>query len=360
MDSSEIQAAFQDRTVVDTDVHVAVPAEEMAKYVDEPVKSRLVDSYAVPVHGGSDWNPSMGGQIPQQEEIKSPDDVERIVHGDHSIEHPILNPTLGLGKISKPELAVELMRARNEAFIETYLSGTDLHGLGVITEKAPGMVAEEIDRLGDEDGIVGLVIECLGTKTPLGDPSLDPIYEAAEDNDLPIAYHTTAAGDFMYSFPIQKKGVNSFFEVHTLGHLWGPTLTLTSLLAQGVPAKFPDLEFVFLEAGLSWVPHQMWQLNRTYAMRREEAPLLDARPGEYIREQFYFSTHPFGQPDDPARLRDLIDTVGIDSVLFASDYPHWDAESPGDVGERFTSVFSLEECKQILERTPAEVFDLVL
>ena len=349
---------FEERTVVDADVHVEVPTEEMAAFADEPVRSRLLNSYAFPVVGGSDWDPTMGGEIEPDDPIEGPDEVEGIVRDGLGIEQPILNPVFGLGKVSKPELAVDLMRARNEAFAATYLDGTDFRGLGVITAKAPDAVAEEIDRLGDEDGIVGVVIECLGERAPLGDPSLDPVYSAAEDNGLPVVYHTKAAGNFMYSFPTQDKGVNTFLEAHTLAHLWGPSLALTSLLVQGVPEKFPDLEFVFLESGASWVPHLVGQLNRAYARRNEEAPLLRKPPEEYVREQFYFATQPLGELADPDRLRGTIDAVGVDSLVFATDYPHWNFDDPDAVGERFAAVFDPEERERILETTPAEVFGL--
>lgn len=353
--SDESDAPDVEGGIVDADVHVAVAAEAMADHADEPVRSRLLNSYAFPTVGGSDWDPSMGGAIEGGDPIGSPDDVERF-RESFGVERPILNPTLGLGKVSKPELAAELMCARNRAFVDRYLDGTDHVGLGVITTKAPDVVAEEVRRLGDEPGIVGLVVESLGTRTAFGDPSLDPIYAAAEGEGLPIAVHTSAAGEFMYSFPIQDKAANTFLEAHTLAHRWGPESALTSLLVGGVPAKFPDLEFVFLESGVSWVPGLIWRLDRARSMRDREAPLLSAPPSEYVRDRFHFSTHPSGEVD-PESFRSVVDAVGADSLVFSSGYPGWDFETPATAG-RTLDAFPPEGRDRVFGGTAAEVFGL--
>ena len=45
---------------------------------------------------------------------------------------------------------------------------------------------------------------------------------------------------------------------------------------------------------------------------------------EYFRRQCFTSFEA-----DETRLGDVIETIGADRVLFASDYPHWDATFPG-------------------------------
>src|SRR5699024_10688070 len=147
----------------------------------------------------------------------------------------------------------------------------------------------------------GIFLETYGQQPPRGDPSHDAIYQAAADNGLHIAYHGAAATGFKVDFPIQNQGAERFLAIHTLAHLWQQTLALTSLLVQGVPAKFPELNFIFLEAGISWVPYMMWRLNKEYSMRRSEAPLLEKSPEEYIRDQFYFASQPLGEPNTPAQ-----------------------------------------------------------
>ena len=53
------------------------------------------------------------------------------------------------------------------------------------------------------------------------------------------------------------------------------------------------------------------------------------RPSEYVREHVWFTTQPIEEPDDPKQLVWAIEQAGIGNrLLFATDYPHWDFDSP--------------------------------
>ena len=55
---------------------------------------------------------------------------------------------------------------------------------------------------------------------------------------------------------------------------------------------------------------------------RDEVPHLKRRPSEYVKEQFWFTTQPSEEPDNSAHLRQIIDWIGVDRLIFSSDYPH--------------------------------------
>jgi phosphoribosylaminoimidazole-succinocarboxamide synthase len=61
----------------------------------------------------------------------------------------------------------------------------------------PDKTAEELDRIGDEKQIVGALFMNTGSNPPLGDPDYDIIYQAAEDNGLPVAYHAAAGENYL-------------------------------------------------------------------------------------------------------------------------------------------------------------------
>ena len=73
---------------------------------------------------------------------------------------------------------------------------------------------------------------------------------------------------------------------------------LISLVCNGVPERFPDLEFVFQEPGFEWVPWMMWRLDDHYLQNSQDLPMLTKRPSEYIRDQFYFTTQPLGHTEN--------------------------------------------------------------
>jgi len=97
----------------------------------------------------------------------------------------------------------------------------------------------------------------------------------------------------------------------------------------GIPELFPELRLAYLEAGAGWVPYWMDRMDREYKLRAVEAPLLRAKPSDYVRSgRVYFSCEA-----DEHTLPAVIQAVGEDVLLYASDYPHWDMDFPDSVRE---------------------------
>jgi predicted TIM-barrel fold metal-dependent hydrolase len=63
-----------------------------------------------------------------------------------------------------------------------------------------------------------------------------------------------------------------------------------------------------------------------------EAPALRLRPSEYVRRQVWWSSQPAVEPEHPEQLSEVWEQfvrAGLqDKLMFASDYPHWDMDSP--------------------------------
>jgi predicted TIM-barrel fold metal-dependent hydrolase len=135
-------------------------------------------------------------------------------------------------------------------------------------------------------------------------------------------------------------------------------MTFASLIVQGVPEKFPDLDFVFLETGPSWVPYMMWRLNKEYSIQKPEAPLLTKSPEQYVRDSFYFASSSMGDPKDPTQLRTMIDSVGTESLLFASNTPFNEYDDRTEVVDTLAEQFSADELEDLLFGTAADVFEI--
>lgn len=351
-------SAIAETTVVDTDVHMTVPEEEVATYMNEPYKSSITDS-PHSIFPSSSWDQRMGGKIEDNfSEFTDPNDIYEFKE-EFNVEHPIINTFEPLGKFSQSDLAMELMRAYNDLLLDKFLDDHDFLGLAAVATQKPAKAAEEIDRIAEENQVVGLYIGSSGEFPPLGDSQYDIIYQAAEDNGLPIAFHGNAE-EFMFDFPLQNRGFNNFFSVHSVGHTWQQMMTLTSLIAEGAPVKFPDLNWIFLEAGYGWVPYMMHRMNKIYHMRRSEVPLLEKSPEAYIRESFYFASQPLGEPESPDDMARMLEIMGTDNIMFATDYPHWDFDAAEELDQYLQNFFTEEERKKILYDTPVEAFQLDL
>ncbi|WP_321113131.1 amidohydrolase family protein [Halorussus salinisoli] len=349
------QQTLEETTIVDTDIHLSVSPAEVAEYVDEPYRSHMSNTGYSPLPS-SGWDRNLRGKIDHYT-VESPEDVQSTLCEDFHIDYPILNATSKLPRLPQTDLAVNLMPAYNDLLIDKYLDEHDhFRGLASLATQEPDKAAEELDRLGDEKQIVGAYIATTGPNPPLGDPEYDIIYKAAQDNDLHIAYHGSG-GAFMFEFPRQNQAFEKFIEVHTMAHTWSQMMTLSSLIVNGVPEKFPDVNFTFLEAGIGWIPMMMFRLNKEYSIRRSEAPLLTKSPEEYIRE-FYFASQPIGEANNPEHMQQLIEMVGADSLSFATDYPHWDFDHPDALDKHLREQFTKEEREKVLYKNAADAFGM--
>lgn len=352
---------LQNSTVVDVDVHLggAIDYEDVGKYLAEPHKSRLLNPSGPTPLPYSGWDRNSGGKI--EEESHSLTDAHELNHRlceEFGVDFPILNTLSWIPRLPESEFAVNIARAYNNVLFDEFLDEYDhFRGMVTIPTQRPEKAAEEIDRIGDEDQIVGLYIATGGPDKPLGDPSYDVMYQAADDHNLPIVYHGHVDA-FLTDFPRQNQALETYASVSVLGHPWAQMLTMTSLIEQGTPEKFPDLDFVFLESGLLWAAYMMFRLNKTFSMQPNASPLLEKSPEEYIRDQFYFGTQPMGESNDLSMTEQIFDLVGADSIMFASDFPHWDFDNPTTMMDLFKNNFNSDEIEQVLNRNASDVFGI--
>ncbi len=86
-----------------------------------------------------------------------------------------------------------------------------------------------------------------------------------------------------------------------------------------------------IEAGFAWAPSLLWRLDKHWSRMRAETPHLTRPPSEYARENIWWTTQPMEEPERHRHLLDVIGWLGWDRLLFATDYPHWDFDSPAEV-----------------------------
>ena len=105
-----------------------------------------------------------------------------------------------------------------------------------------------------------------------------------------------------------------------------------------------------IEGGSAWVPTLGWRLDNHWKKMQAEVPHLKMPPSAYMKRNLWVSTQPMEEPERPQDLRHTLDWIGWDRVLFATDYPHWDFDNPGNA---FPCQLSEAE-KRMIFRTNAE------
>ncbi|MDX1522068.1 MAG: amidohydrolase family protein, partial [Anaerolineae bacterium] len=143
----------------------------------------------------------------------------------------------------------------------------------------------------------------------------------------PIAAHLGGQGGKNYN-PIGCGPTTFFWETHALLAETGMA-HIASLIAHGVFEKWPSLKFLLIECGVAWLPSILWRMDANYKALRKETPWLKRLPSEYARDHIRMSTQPLEQPKNIEHLWSALEAIdGKNTLMFASDYPHWDFDDP--------------------------------
>jgi hypothetical protein len=185
--------------------------------------------------------------------------------------------------------------------------------------------AEIRRRAGDKNFIQVLLLS--RNVEPLGQRRYWPIYEAAQEIGLPVGVHAFGFG----GNPITASGWPSFYIEEMVGHSQCQQTALASIVLEGVFERYPKLKMVMIEAGFGWAPSLAWRLDRNFERLHSEVPHLKRKPSEYIRDHIWWTTQPMEDPERREHLFELIEWIGWDKLLFATDYPHWDYDDPSRV-----------------------------
>ena len=102
-------------------------------------------------------------------------------------------------------------------------------------------------------------------------------------------------------------------------------------MLEGVFERYPKLKMVMIEAGFGWAPSLGWRLDKNFERLHSEVPHLKRKPSEYIRDHIWWTTQPMEDPERRDHLFQVIEWIGWDKLLFATDYPHWDFDEPSRV-----------------------------
>ena len=189
----------------------------------------------------------------------------------------------------------------------------------VVPLNNPDLAAEEIERRAADPRFVQVLMLAMGEQ-PLGKRAHWPIYAAANRHGLPIGVH---AGS-LYHHPALAGGYGSYFLEDYVAQAFGFENCVLSLVSEGVFAKFPELKFVFMESGVTWLPAALWRFDKTWRGVRAEIPWGKTPPSQSVRAQIRLTLQPFDAPEGAGRLERFCEQMKSDEmVLFSTDFPHW-------------------------------------
>jgi uncharacterized protein len=246
---------------------------------------------------------------------------------------------------------VWLGNAYNKWLAEKLLAADDrIKSLIYLPFNTPEEAERTVEAFDDVKGVIGYCITSTRYK-PVHHNQYMRLYRMIEERGKPVAFH---AG-YHWQDP-SLSTINRFLGMHALGFVWCNLVHATNWIINGIPERFPKLKPIWVESGLAWVPFLMQRLDDQYLMRPSEAPQLKRLPSEYLRENCWYTTQPMETTNLKA-LEVTFDMIKAETqLLFASDWPHYDFDLPGEI---IDLPFLSEQAKRnILGLNAARIFGL--
>jgi predicted TIM-barrel fold metal-dependent hydrolase len=231
--------------------------------------------------------------------------------------------------IQDPELRRVCYRAYNDWLAEFCATApARLVGVGLIPIDDPNSAAEEVryfKRIGLRTGM----LLAARVELPLWDEGWEPLWQAAAETGIPIGFHL-GGGLRTVAFSGPKAGNPGCMGVRVSASPLQMDEALAAVIFSGALERYPGLKIVLAETGIGWLPYMLERMDDTYRKfldapdfwRSHGGLALAMAPSAYFHRQVWatFQT-------DRAGLR-LLDAIGEDRVMWASDYPHADSTWP--------------------------------
>lgn len=174
-----------------------------------------------------------------------------------------------------------------------------------------------------------------GSRSP-GLPEFDPFWARVAEAGITVGMHASDSGYDQYAAAWEGGAEFLPFEMTPLRRALSANPihdTLAALICHGLFERHPNLRIASIENGAGWLPA---------LLRRLDAVLPDADPRESFRRHIWVAP---AHGDDPHRIAD---EIGIDHMLFGSDFPHPEGlEEPLSYSEKLEG-FTGEETRKIM------------
>ena len=243
-----------------------------------------------------------------------------------------------------------------------------LHGIAMLNIDDVADGVKELERCA-KLGFAGAMIHVFPPLYPhegrrYWSPDFEPLWSAAEDLGMPLHLHIlTNRRSFDEAIHEPASQVAGFGGDPSLAFLachdhW-PKMSLGDIIFSGVFERHPKLHVGAVEFELSWIPHFLERMDYTYTDRgffgTEKRPLADG-----MLPSDYFHRNVFAGFQEDALGIDLREIIGVDNIMWGSDYPHPESTFPRsrEILEEILSDCAEEEKAKIVGGNAARIYNL--
>ena len=293
------------------------------------------------------------GTWDQAERLKDMD----LNHVEAAINYPNIFPRFagqGFAEREDKELALACLRIYNDWMIDVWCGGAGrgrLIPLTLVPLWDPELAAAEVERCADKGSHAIAFSE---GPAKLGFSSLytgdwDPLWRVCEETQTTVSMHIGSSSSMPTTSPDAPLATSMALYAQNAQGSLADWIFSRSLV------RFPTLKIAFAESQAGWLPFQLERMDSLYHGGVDDID-LPAAPSELIEGRVWTCIF-----DDLVALKNR-DQVGLDRILFETDYPHSDGTFPHSrkiAHELFTQAgMDAAECRQVLRTNAIECYGL--
>ena len=378
--------------IFDADTHIHPSAETIEPYLSQKVREQVpdLDEYRVPIkiglageirqppyrhwynfhRGQGGWGGGkprilgeaepredaqrqfqkfMGSRFPTEGGVDYDADIRLGDMDEEGIDVHMMVP-VGANGHPEPEIEMEFIRASNR-YLDDFCSHDPhrLKSLIVATARNVDESVREIKRWSGAPWAVGIQPYC-PLDYPIDHPDLDPIWEAAQEEDLCIVHHSFATG-----YPGYRDLWGNPFLGRLGSHPWAAMRAVAAFFGAGIMDRYPKIRFGILESGFGWLPFWAKRMDDQAIYMGYIAEGLKQKPSEYMTSGRFFSSIVLHEGEEIVKM--VTEQLGDGVLMFGSDYPHAESRFPesADIATGWKSL-SPGEMKKLTWDNPVRFF----
>ena len=259
----------------------------------------------------------------------------------------VIYPSQGLVLYSVPntEVVSAAMKAYNNWLAEFCSEDTSrLKGIAMVNVDDLDDAAAELVRCRDLGLAGALVTVAPPSWAPFRSRDYDRFWATAQDIEMPLSLHVgTDRADPRLGAAAFKLNVKDVPPAMFINKDYQVRLALGDLILSGVFERFPKLRIGAVEHELSWIPFFLDQMNYTYTDRPVRGDWYRFKNKATLPSDYWYANCFAGFQEDAIGLRNR-DVIGVDTLMWGSDYPHTESTFPR----------SRQIVAQILAEVPAD------
>ena len=259
-------------------------------------------------------------------------------------------------RVPDSELVTAMFGTYNDWVAEFCGSFPDrLKGIALLNVDQVEVGVKELERCA-EMGLAGAMIPVSPPEGARYDsPMYDLLWAAAQDLEMPLNLHIGT--------PRPARG-QGFPEVDTMTPSFNSNqdhwvrMSLGDIIFGGVFERYPKLQMGAVEFELSWTTYFLDRIDYTYTQRARREGWYrfkeDMIPSDYFHRNVFVSFQ-----EDARGIRDRHD-IGVDNLMWGSDYPHQESTFPRSrqILEEILGDCTDEERAKIAGGNAARVYNL--